>query len=425
MAVALGGTGVDQEINPWESASHRFDEAAENLRLDDGMRKVLRQPAMELSVNIPVVLDDGRIEVFTGYRVQHSIARGPAKGGIRYAPDVSLDEVRALAAWMTWKCSVVNIPFGGGKGGIICEPHIMSEGELERMTRRYTAEISEFIGPERDVPAPDVNTNEQTMAWIMDTYSMHKRHTVNAVVTGKPLSLGGSRGRPEATGRGCMFVTMQALKRFGLAPDATRVIIQGFGNVGGMAARLMSQQGFKIIGLVEYDGAVYNKHGLDITALQNHRKETGSVRGFSGGEDVDKDEALLMDCDVLLPAARENVITSANADRVKAKILCEGANGPTTFVADSILAEKKVFVIPDILANAGGVTVSYFEWVQDRQGYFWNERMVNERLEEIMVNAFDDVIGYADERGLNNRTAAYMLALERVASAIKLRGLYA
>ena len=424
MSVAVDGA-IEQEVNPWQSAAHRFDEAAENLHLEDGMRKVLRQPAMELTVNIPVVLDDGRIEVFTGYRVQHSIARGPAKGGIRFAPDVSLDEVRALAAWMTWKCAVVNIPFGGGKGGVICEPTLMSDGELERMTRRYTAEICEFIGPERDVPAPDVNTNDQTMAWIMDTYSMHKRHTVTAVVTGKPLELGGSLGRPEATGRGCMCVTMQALKRFGIAPDATRVIIQGFGNVGGMAARLMSQQGFKIVGLVEFDGAVYNKHGLDIAALQKHRKETGSIRGFAGGEDVDKDEALLMDCDVLIPAARENVITSANADRVKAKILCEGANGPTTFVADSILAEKRVFVIPDILANAGGVTVSYFEWVQDRQGYFWNERMVNERLEEIMVNSFNDVIGYAERRKVNNRTAAYMLALERVANAIKRRGLYA
>jgi len=424
MAAVVSGS-LDQEINPWESAAHRFDEAAENLGLDDGMRKVLRQPAMELTVHIPVVLDDGRIEVFTGYRVQHSIARGPAKGGIRYAPDVSLDEVRALAAWMTWKCAVVNIPFGGGKGGIICEPQLMSDGELERMTRRYTAEICEFIGPERDVPAPDVNTNEQTMAWIMDTYSMHKRHTVNAVVTGKPLELGGSRGRPEATGRGCMIVTQQALKRFGLTPESTRVIIQGFGNVGGMAARLMSQQGFKIICIVEYDGAVYNKHGLDIPALQKHRKETGSINGFSEAEAVDKDEALLLDCDVLIPAAHENVITSANAGRVKAKILCEGANGPTTFVADSILAEKKVFVIPDILANAGGVTVSYFEWVQDRQGYFWNERMVNERLEEIMVDSFNDVIAYADKRGVNNRTAAYMLALERVANAIKRRGLYA
>ena len=424
MLVAPSESG-DTEINPWQSAAHRFDEAAELLGLEDGMRKVLRQPAMELTVNIPVVLDDGRIEVFTGYRVQHSIARGPAKGGIRFAPDVSLDEVRALAAWMTWKCAVVNIPFGGGKGGVICEPQLMSDGELERITRRYTAEILEFIGPERDVPAPDVNTNEQTMAWIMDTYSMHKRHTVTAVVTGKPLELGGSLGRPEATGRGCMFVTMQALKKLGMAINTTRVVIQGFGNVGGMAARLMSQQGFKIVSIVEYDGAVYNKHGLNIEALQKHKRETGSVRGFPDGEDVDKDEALLMDCDVLIPAARENVITSSNADRVQAKILCEGANGPTTFVADSILADRGVFVIPDILANAGGVTVSYFEWVQDRQGYFWNERMVNERLEEIMVNSFNDVVSYAERHKVNNRIAAYMLALDRVAIAIRKRGLYA
>ncbi len=283
---------VDQEINPWESAAHRFDEAAELLKLDDGMRKVLRQPAMELTVNIPVPLDDGRIEVFTGYRVQHSIARGPAKGGIRFAPDVSIDEVRALAAWMTWKCAVVNIPFGGGKGGVICEPQLLSEAELERITRRYTAEICEFIGPERDVPAPDVNTNEQTMAWIMDTYSMHKRHTVTAVVTGKPLELGGSLGRPEATGRGCMIVTMEALKRFGLPPENTRVVIQGFGNVGGMAARLMTRKGFKVISIIEYDGAVYNPHGLDIEALMKHRQDTGSIKEFREAEEVDKDEAL-------------------------------------------------------------------------------------------------------------------------------------
>lgn len=418
-------TSVDQEVNPWESAAHRFDEAAELLKLDDGMRKVLKRPAMELSVNFPVVLDDGRIEVFTGYRVQHSIARGPAKGGIRFAPDVSLDEVRALAAWMTWKCAVVNIPFGGGKGGVICEPHLLSEGELERITRRYTAEVSEFIGPERDVPAPDVNTNEQTMAWIMDTYSMHQRHTVTAVVTGKPLELGGSRGRPEATGRGCMFVTIQALQRLGLPVQDTRVIIQGFGNVGGMAARLMSRAGFKIVCIVEYDGAVYNPRGVDVQKLTDHRRETGSIRGFAGSEDVDKNEALLMDCEVLIPAARENVITSSNADHIKAKILCEGANGPTTFVADSILSEKKVFVIPDILANAGGVTVSYFEWVQDRQGYFWSEKRVNEQLEEIMVASFNDVTQYADRHGVNNRTAAYMLALDRVANAIRKRGLYA
>jgi glutamate dehydrogenase (NAD(P)+) len=416
---------ADQEINPWQSAAHRFDEAAELLKLDDGMRKVLRTPAMELTVNFPVVLDDGRIDLFTGYRVQHSIARGPAKGGIRFAPDVSADEVRALAAWMTWKCAVVNIPFGGGKGGVICEPHLLSEAELERITRRYTAEILEFIGPERDVPAPDVNTNEQTMAWIMDTYSMHKRHTVTAVVTGKPLELGGSHGRHEATGRGCMFVTLQALKRIRLAPQDTRVIIQGFGNVGGMAAHLMARKGFKIISIIEYDGAVYNPHGLDVDALMEHRLETGSINGFPEAEEVDRYEALLMDCDVLIPAARENVITSSNALRIKAKILCEGANGPTTFVADSILAEKRVFVIPDILANAGGVTVSYFEWVQDRQGYFWTEAQVNEQLEQIMVTSFNDVIGYAAKHSVNNRTAAYMLALDRVANAIKLRGLYA
>jgi glutamate dehydrogenase (NAD(P)+) len=416
---------VDKEVNPWESAAHRFDEAAEILKLDDGMRKVLRRPAMELTVNIPIVLDDGRIEVFTGYRVQHSIARGPAKGGIRFAPDVSLDEVRALAAWMTWKCAVVNIPFGGAKGGVICEPHLLSESELERITRRYTAEISEFIGPERDVPAPDVNTNEQTMAWIMDTYSMHRRHTVTGVVTGKPLELGGSRGRPEATGRGCMIVTLEALKRFALTPENTRVVIQGFGNVGGMAAGLMSKAGFKIVSIVEYDGAVYNPHGLDVEGLMEHRREFGSITGFSEAEDIDKDEAILMDCDVLIPAAHENVITSSNAGRIKAKILCEGANGPTTFVADSILAGNKVFVIPDILANAGGVTVSYFEWVQDRQGYFWTEKEVNERLEQIMVTSFDDVIGFGETHGVNNRTAAYMLALNRVASAIRKRGLYA
>ncbi len=417
--------GMDSEINPWISAEVRFDEAAERLGLDDGMRKVLRSPAMEVTVNIPVALDDGRIEVFTGYRVQHSIARGPAKGGIRFAPDISLDEMRALASWMTWKCAVVNIPFGGGKGGVVCDPAILSEGELERITRRYTAEIIDFIGPERDVPAPDMNTNEQTMAWIMDTYSMHKRHTVTAVVTGKPFNLGGSRGRREATGRGCLFVTLQALKKFEMKPEDTRVIIQGFGNVGGMAARLMQEAGFKIIGIIEYDGAVFNQNGLDIAALARHRMKTGPILGFREGKYADKDEALLRPCDVLVPAAKENVITSANADRIRAKILCEGANGPTTSVADAILAERHVFVIPDILANTGGVTVSYFEWVQDRQGYFWNEKLVNRRLEEIMVDSFDDVISYAGKHNVHNRTAAYMLALDRVASAIRQRGLYA
>jgi glutamate dehydrogenase (NAD(P)+) len=416
---------LENEKNPWLAAAARFDEAATRLKLDDGMRKVLGTPAKEIIVHIPVQLDDGRIEVFTGYRVQHSVARGPAKGGIRFAPDVTLDEVRALASWMTWKCAVVNIPFGGGKGGVICDPFVLSEAELEKLTRRYTAEIIDFIGPERDVPAPDVNTNEKIMAWIMDTYSMHARHTVTAVVTGKPTALGGSRGRPEATGRGCLMVTLKALRRFGMRPEDTRVVIQGFGNVGGMAAKLMSAIGFKIISIVEYDGAVYNPHGLDIAALQEHKKETGSIREFAGAEDMDRHEAMFLECDVLLPAATENVITSENADKLRCKILCEGANGPTTPLADLVLADKKVFVIPDILANAGGVTVSYFEWVQDRQGFFWNEQLVNERLQEIMDNSFDAVVQYADKHGVNNRIAAYMLALDRVLYAIKLRGIYA
>ena len=416
---------LEQETNPWMAAAARFDIAAEKLNLEDGMRKILKSPVREITVNIPVMLDDGRMEVFTGYRVQHSIARGPGKGGIRFAPDVTLDEVRALASWMTWKCAVVNIPFGGAKGGVICQPNMMSDGELERVTRRYTAEIIEFLGPERDVPAPDVNTNERTMAWIMDTYSMHARQTVTAVVTGKPMSLGGSLGRPEATGRGCMLMAREALKKLGLTSGTPRVVIQGFGNVGGMAARLMSRLGYRIICIVEYDGAVFNAAGLDIEALMEHRKETGSIRQFAGGEDMDKAEALFLECEVLVPAATENVIHSGNADRLRCRILVEGANGPTTSPADDILAAKGIFVLPGILANAGGVTVSYFEWVQDRQGFFWNEALVNERLEEIMVNSFAAVVGYAEKHQVNNRTAAYMLALDRVASCIRLRGIYA
>jgi glutamate dehydrogenase (NAD(P)+) len=416
---------VDNEINAWLAAEARFDEAAELLGLDDGLRKVLRTPALQLIVNIPVQLDDGRLEVFTGYRVQHSVVRGPAKGGIRYAPDVTLDEVRALAAWMTWKCAVVNIPFGGGKGGVICDPNVLSDGELERITRRYTSEIIDIIGPERDVPAPDVNTNAQTMAWIMDTYSMHKRQNMTAVVTGKPLALGGSRGRTEATGRGCMVVTLQALRRFQMEPSAARVVIQGFGNVGSNAAKLMARSGFKIVCIIEYDGAVYNPHGLDLDGLLKHRTETGSITGFRDAEDIDKDQAMFLDCEVLVPAAHENVITTANAHRIKARIICEGANGPTTAEADAILAEKKIFVLPDILANAGGVTVSYFEWVQDRQGFFWNEQLVNGRLDEIMVNSFNDVVEYAEKHTVNNRLAAYMLAIDRVAFALKTRGIYA
>jgi glutamate dehydrogenase (NAD(P)+) len=422
---APAGAALEREFNPWLAAEARFNEAARLLCLDDGLQKVLRTPTREVTVYIPVMLDDGRLEVFTGYRVQHSIARGPAKGGIRYAPDVTLDEVRALASWMTWKCAVVNIPFGGGKGGVICDPAVLSQGELERITRRYTAELMEIFGPERDVPAPDMNTNEQTMAWIMDTYSMHMRSTQTAVVTGKPLNLGGSRGRSEATGRGCLFVTLQALKRFHMDPAETRVVIQGFGNVGGMAARLMQKTGMKIIAVIEYDGAVYNPDGIDPMALHKHRVETGSIVDFPQAENIDRNEAMFLPCDVLLPAARENVINSESAPKLKCKIVCEGANGPTTAPADKILEEMGIFVLPDILANAGGVTVSYFEWVQDRQGFFWNEQLVNGRLEEIMVNAFKDVVSYADAHAVNNRTAAYMLALDRVAYTIKLRGIYA
>jgi glutamate dehydrogenase (NAD(P)+) len=416
---------LENEKNVWLAAEARFDQAALLLNLDEGMAKVLRTSTKEITVHIPVQLDDGRIEVFTGYRVQHSIARGPAKGGIRFAPDVTLDEVRALSSWMTWKCAVVNIPFGGAKGGIICDPHKMSMGELERMTRRYTAELFDFIGPEKDVPAPDVNTNEQIMAWMMDTYSMHARQTVTAVVTGKPINIGGSAGRREATGRGVLVVCEQAIKKLHINRDTTRVIVQGFGNVGSNAARLMAKAGYKIIGIVEVGGGLCNKNGIDVEALWEFRQRNGTIHGFRGAEKHDPDDLMLMECEILIPAATENQITSQNADRVKCKILAEGANGPTTAAADEILAEKKVFVIPDILANAGGVTTSYFEWVQDRMGYFWKESEVNERLEHIMITAFDDVVRYAETHGVNNRIAAYMLAIDRVAYTIRQRGIYA
>jgi len=416
---------LEKESNPWESQSARFDLAARKLNLDDGLWKILRYPTRELIVHIPVAMDDGRLEVFTGYRVQHSIARGPSKGGVRYTPDLTLDEVRALAAWMTWKCAVVNIPFGGAKGGVVCDPHKLSMGELERITRRYTAELMEFIGPEKDVPAPDVNTNEQIMAWMMDTYSMHMRQTVTAVVTGKPLNMGGSRGRREATGRGLMVVCDEALKKLGLNREETRVVVQGFGNVGSNAAHLMYEQGYKIIGIAEVDGGLYNKNGMDLDALMAHRQRSGTIHGFPGAEAHDPADLLITDCDVLIPAATENVITSQNAYKVQARILCEGANGPTTAAADDILAEKKVFVIPDILANAGGVTASYFEWVQDRQGYFWKESVVIEQLEHIMRSSFEDVVRYADTHNVNNRIAAYMLAIDRVAFTIRQRGIYA
>jgi glutamate dehydrogenase (NAD(P)+) len=416
---------LEEETNPWEAQAARFDIAAEKLKLDPGICKVLRSPAREIIVHIPVGMDDGTIEVFTGYRVQHSIARGPAKGGIRFSPDVSLDEVRALASWMTWKCAVVNIPFGGAKGGVICDPKKMSQGELERMTRRYTAELIEFIGPEKDVPAPDMGTNEQTMAWIMDTYSMHMRQTVTSVVTGKPVNIGGSRGRREATGRGIATVCDQALKALDMPVQGCRVIVQGFGNVGSNSAKILFDKGYTIIGLAEYDGALSNPDGLDIAALLEHRQKAGTINGFAGGVSVDKDDILTWPCEILIPAATENVITSLNAAKLQCRILCEGANGPTTIVADEILEEKGVFVIPDILANAGGVTTSYFEWVQDRMGYFWTEAEVNQRLERIMIDSFDDVLTYAKSHQVNNRIAAYMLAIDRVAYTTKQRGIYA
>jgi glutamate dehydrogenase (NAD(P)+) len=416
---------LEQELNPWEAQKARFDFAAEKLNLDPGLWKILQYPSREIIVHIPVSMDDGRLEVFTGFRVQHSIARGPAKGGVRYSPDVTLDEVRALASWMTWKCAVVNIPFGGAKGGIIVDPKKLSTAELEKLTRRYTAELIEFLGPEKDVPAPDVNTNEQTMAWMMDTFSMHMRQTVTAVVTGKPVDIGGSRGRREATGRGVWIVCDEALKKLGMNRDTTRVIIQGFGNVGSNAAKLMSDAGYKIVGIGEYNGGLFNSHGINIDELLGYKNRNRTIAGFPGAEPRDTAQLLITDCDVLIPAAIENVITSQNAEQIKAKIVAEGANGPTTAAADEILAAKKIFVIPDILANAGGVTASYFEWVQDRQGFFWKEEVVNEQLEFILRSSFEDVVRFSEAHNVNNRIAAYILAIERVAHTITVRGIYA
>jgi len=421
----MTSVSLEQEINPWEAQAARFDFAARKLNLEEGLWKLLRTPAREIIVHFPVTMDNGHMEMFTGFRVQHSIARGPGKGGIRYSPDVNLDEVRALASWMTWKCAVVNIPFGGAKGGVICDPKKMSRSELERMTRRYTSEIIDFIGPEKDVPAPDMNTNEQTMAWIMDTYSMHQGHTVTSVVTGKPLSLGGSRGRTEATGRGVHVICDESMRYLKMNIDGCRVVIQGFGNVGSNAARLMMECGYKIVGIAEFEGGLSNPKGIDIHQLLDYKRRNNTILGFGGAEAMPSDELLVSDCEILIPAARENVITSRNAGQIKAKVVVEGANGPTTAVADDILAEKRIFIMPDILANAGGVTASYFEWVQDRQGYFWKEADVNERMESILRDSFDDVVRYSEAHNVNNRIAAYMLAIDRVAQTIRQRGIYA
>ena len=411
-------------VNPYAMAISQFDDAAERLGLSQAMRAILRKPKRELIVNFPVRMDNGDVEMFTGYRVQHNINRGPAKGGIRFSPEVSLDEVRALAMWMTWKCAVVGIPFGGAKGGVICDPHEMSRGELERMTRRYATEISMLIGPNSDIPAPDMNTNPQIMGWIMDTYSMHQGYSVPAVITGKPLSIGGSEGRLEATARGVQVVTREAMQAFGLSPERCSVVVQGFGNVGSITARLLSELGCKVVGLSDIKGGVYNPDGIDVFAALRHSKEHGNLAGLRSTEPVTNAELLELPCDVLVPAALENQLTERNAPRIKTRLIVEAANGPTTPEADHILNDRGITIIPDILANAGGVTVSYFEWVQDLQRFFWAENEINNRLETIMTRSFQSVYAKSQEQQVNMRMGAYLLAVARVAEATEIRGVY-
>jgi glutamate dehydrogenase (NAD(P)+) len=416
---------VGNEENPFEAMMERFDRAADLLSLDPGLYKVLRNPERQIITSIPITMDNGEIEVFKGYRVHYNTSRGPAKGGIRYDLAVNLDEVTALAAWMTWKCAVVDVPFGGAKGGVICDPFRMSQGELERLTRRYTASLIELLGPEQDVPAPDVNTNEKMMAWIMDTYSMHKRHTVTAVVTGKPIAIGGSRGRREATGRGVMISVKEALREMGMPVMGTKVAVQGFGNVGSVAAKLMQEEGLTVVAISDKTTGIYNANGINVDDALEWIQKNRFLEGYSAGDPVKNEEVLELDCDVLAPCAMENVITRKNAGSIKAKIIAEGANGPTTAPADAILDAKGVFVVPDILANAGGVTVSYFEWVQNREGYYWSEEVVNERLRDVMIRSFNDVASFAKKHNVNMRTAAYMLSIDRVAAVHRLRGVYA
>ncbi len=420
----MATTQVKENLNPFHIASQQFDRAADILNLNSGIREVLRTPKRQLIVSIPTRMDDGQVKVFEGYRVQHNIARGPAKGGIRYHPDVTLDEVKALAAWMTWKTATVNVPYGGGKGGVICNPKKMSQKELENMTRRYAAELSIIIGPDRDIPAPDVYTNAQTMAWIMDTYSMIQGHSTLAVVTGKPIELGGSRGRNEATARGCLFTIREACKIKGINLSGATAVVQGYGNAGYISANLLAEDGAKIIAVSDSRAGILNTKGLDPKKVLAHKQETGSVAGFPGADQITNEELLQLECDVLVPAALENQITMANAASVNAKIVAEAANGPTTPGADEILHDKGVFVIPDILANAGGVTVSYFEWVQDMQGFFWDESEVNQQLEKIMIRAFHEVSQSAEKHKVHNRIGAYVLAVGRVAEATKVRGLF-
>jgi glutamate dehydrogenase (NAD(P)+) len=411
-------------INPYHMAVQQFEAAAEKLKLSEDMREMLRRPKRELSVNFPVRLDSGRIKTFTGYRVQHNVNRGPAKGGIRYGPDVTLDEVKALAMWMTWKCAVVGIPYGGAKGGVICDPKHMSPGELERLTRRYATEISIVIGPHSDIPAPDVNTNAQVMAWIMDTYSMHEGYSIPAVVTGKPLSIGGSEGRNDATATGVLFVTRQAARRMDMPLRGARVSVQGYGNAGSVAARLFHNEGCKVVAVSDTRGGIYNETGLDPAAVLRHKQERGSVIGFPRAQQVGVQDVLEVPCDILVPAATEGVLTAGNADRVLARIVAEAANGPTTPEADKILFDKGIVVVPDILANAGGVTVSYFEWVQDLQSFFWGVEEITQKLEVIMNRSFAAVAEKADQYHCDMRLAANMLAISRVAEATQIRGIY-
>ncbi|MFO7846757.1 MAG: Glu/Leu/Phe/Val dehydrogenase [Balneolaceae bacterium] len=419
------GPKLDEE-SPFESMMERFRFAAEILQLDDGMFQYLASPVKQVIVSVPIVMDDGNIRVFEGFRVIHDNVLGPSKGGVRFAPDVNLDEVKALAAWMTWKCAVVNVPFGGAKGGIRCNPKELSKGELERLTRRYTANLLEVFGPDRDIPAPDMNTDEQVMAWIMDTYSMNSLRTETAVVTGKPIILGGSQGRKEATGRGVVTVTLAALSKMGLMPNKTTVVVQGFGNVGSVSAQLMYEQGAKVIAISDISGGYYNKDGINIPeAIRYMNEHDRSLAGYPNADPISNEELLQLTCDVLIPAAKEDQINWKNAGKINARIVSEGANGPVTANADSILEENDVMVIPDILANAGGVTVSYFEWVQDRQGYFWTEERVNRRLNRMMRTAFDNLYGVAETHNITLRQAAYVYAIDRVAETLKLRGIYA
>ncbi len=417
---------ADVHLNAFQNAQQQFDLAAEKLDLSSGMRRVLRVPQRELSVNFPVKMDNGDIQVFSGYRVQHNVSRGPAKGGIRFHPAVDLDEVRALAMWMTWKCALVNIPYGGAKGGVIVDPNSLSSPELERLTRRFATEISILVGAEKDIPAPDVGTNGQVMAWFMDTISMHRGYTVPAVITGKPVEVGGSLGRVEATGRGVSIVAREAARHLGIRLDQATVVVQGFGNVGSVTAELLHKMGCRVIAVSDVSGGYYNPKGLDIPAMSAYAKRNRSLAGYTaeGLEQVSNAELLELKCDILAPCALENQITEQNADRIRCKLLVEGANGPTTPSADDILYEKGIFVVPDILANAGGVTVSYFEWVQGLQEFFWTEEEINNKLERIMVHSFESVLDQALRHKVSMRMGGYMVAVARVAEATEIRGIY-